>query len=426
MKLLLYGLNYAPEPVGIGKYSGELAEWLAGRGHEVRVITAPPYFPQWRAVANRYKREQRRGVDIWRCPLWVPRRPSGVSRLIHLASFALSSLPVLLTQRKWRPDVVLTVAPAFFCATGALLLGRLCGEATTTWLHIQDFELDAAFELGILKGRWIRRLAENWERSTLQGFNNISTISEAMRQRAIVKGVKTENACLLPNWVDLKEIEPEEGIEKLNNPYRSELNISEGTLVLQYSGSMNKKQGLNILAQAIQELADMPNLLWIFAGEGPTKAELISITSCYKNVLVLPLQPPEKLNRWLNLADVHLLPQKAKAADLVLPSKLLGILASGRPVVASSPSGSELGVLAELAGIRIEPGDDKGFAKAIRQLASDRKLRERLGAKGRNIAENYFGRESILTQFESALKNLQNKSHLIRERAWKGAPLSSN
>ena len=89
MKLLLYGLNYAPEPVGIGKYSGELAEWLAGRGHEVRVITAPPYFPQWRAIANRYRREQRRGVSIWRCPLWVPRRPSGVSRLIHLASFAL-------------------------------------------------------------------------------------------------------------------------------------------------------------------------------------------------------------------------------------------------------------------------------------------------------------------------------------------------
>jgi colanic acid biosynthesis glycosyl transferase WcaI len=170
----------------------------------------------------------------------------------------------------------------------------------------------------------------------------------------------------------------------------------------------------------------MPNLLWIFAGEGPTKAELISITSCYKNVLILPLQPPENLNRWLNLADVHLLPQKAKAADLVLPSKLLGMLASGRPVVASSPKGSELGLLAELAGIRVEPGDDKGFAKAIRQLASDRKLRERLGAKGRSAAENYFGRESILTQFESALKNLRDKSHTTRERAWKGAPISSN
>ena len=404
MKLLLYGLNYAPEPVGIGKYSGELAEWLAGRGHEVRVITAPPYFPQWRAVANRYRREQRQGVAIWRCPLWVPRRPSGLSRLVHLASFALSSLPVLLAQRKWRPDVVLTVAPAFFCAPGALLLGKLCGEATTTWLHIQDFELDAAFELGILKGRWIRRLAENWERSTLQGFCRISTISEAMRQRVIAKGVKPMKACLLPNWVDLKEIAPEGDGQKVNNPYRNELGISDGTVVLLYSGSMNKKQGLDILASAIQELVDMPQLLWLIAGEGPTKAELIASTSKYKNVKILPLQPAEKMNKWLNLADVHLIPQKAKAADLVLPSKLLGILASGRPVVASSPSGSELGLLAEMAGIRVKPGDDKGFAKAVRQLVCDKELRERLGAKGRSIAESNFGRELVLKKLESDLK----------------------
>jgi len=403
MKLLLYGLNYAPEPVGIGKYSGELAEWLAGRGHEVRVITAPPYFPQWRAIANRYRREQRRGVAIWRCPLWVPRRPSGVSRLIHLASFAISSLPVLLAQRKWRPDVVLTVAPAFFCAPGALLLGKLCGEATTTWLHIQDFELDAAFELGILKGKWIRRIAENWESSILQGFSQVSTISEAMRQRVIAKGVKPMKACLLPNWVDLKEIAPEGDGQKVNNPYRNELGISDGTVVLLYSGSMNKKQGLDILASAIQELVDMPQLLWLIAGEGPTKSELISSTSKYKNVKILPLQPAEKINKWLNLADVHLIPQKAKAADLVLPSKLLGILASGRPVVASSPSGSELGLLAEMAGIRVEPSDDKGFANAIRQLVCDKELRERLGAKGRSIAESYFGRELVLKKLESDL-----------------------
>ena len=122
LKLLIYGLNYAPEPVGIGRYTGELATWLAARGHQVRVITAPPYFPQWHAQGNRYRREHRDGVSIWRCPLWVPRKPTGLTRLLHLASFALSSLPVLLLQWRWRPQVVLTVAPAFFCAPSALLL----------------------------------------------------------------------------------------------------------------------------------------------------------------------------------------------------------------------------------------------------------------------------------------------------------------
>ena len=155
MKILLYGLNFAPERVGIGKYTGELASWLAARGHDVHVITAPPYFPGWRVSAsyqNRYCLQHLDGVIVRRCPLWIPRRPSGLTRLLHLASFALSSLAPLLAQLRRRPHVVFVVAPAFFCAPGALLLGRLCGRRTITWLHIQDFELDAAFELGLLSG----------------------------------------------------------------------------------------------------------------------------------------------------------------------------------------------------------------------------------------------------------------------------------
>jgi colanic acid biosynthesis glycosyl transferase WcaI len=317
-----------------------------------------------------------------------------------LASFALSSLPVLLAQRKWRPDVVLTVAPAFFCAPGALLLGKLCGEATTTWLHIQDFELDAAFELGILKGRWIRRLAENWERKTLQGFSKISTISEAMRQRAIAKGMENKGTRLLPNWVDLKTIYPLNTTQQSENSYRKELKISEEKIILMYSGSMNKKQGLDLLVEVIKTLDDLPNLIWLLAGEGPTKVELVRNTVGMTNVIHLPLQPESRMNDWLNLADVHLLPQKANAADLVLPSKLLGILASGRPLVASTPVGSELGMQAEQAGIRVEPGDSEGFSQAICELVGNREKRRQLGANGRHLAEEKFGREAILMQLE--------------------------
>ncbi len=403
MKVLIYGLNYAPEPVGIGKYSGEMAPWLARRGHQVRVITAPPYFPQWRARDNRYRRERLAGVDVQRCPLWVPRQPTGLTRLVHLASFAVSSLPALLAQWRWRPAVVITVAPAFFCAPGALLLGRLCGKRTRTWLHIQDFELDAAFELGLLKGDLLRGLAERWERSTLRGFNRVSTISTAMVQRAVAKGVAPERAGLLPNWVDLSAIQPQGPDQRASNPYRKELGIADGAVVLLYSGSMNKKQGLGLLVEAIQQLTDLPNLVWLLAGEGPSKGELAAATAGMANVTLLPLQPAERLNDWLNLADVHLLPQKAGAADLVLPSKLLGILASGRPVVASSPAASELGHLAEQAGLRVDPEDGAGFAAAVRQLVQAPALRAALGAQARQLVEERYGQEAILGELEAQL-----------------------
>jgi colanic acid biosynthesis glycosyl transferase WcaI len=316
----------------------------------------------------------------------------------------VSSLPPLLGQRSWRPDVVITVAPAFFCAPGALLLGWWCGRSTRRWLHIQDFELDAAFELGMLKGVWIRALAEGWERRTLRRFDRVSTISGAMRQRAIQKGVDPERAVLLPNWVDLETIRPQGPEQRAANPYRRELGLAAGACVLLYSGSMNKKQGLELLVSAMEELAELPDLVWLLAGEGPSKAALAAATAGRSNVRLLPLQPPERLNDWLNVADVHLLPQKAGAADLVLPSKLLGMLASGRPVVASSPAASELGQIAEQAGLRVEPEDARAFAAAVRHLALDPARRQELGSAARMVAEHRYGREAVLEQLERDLQ----------------------
>jgi len=143
--------------------------------------------------------------------------------------------------------------------------------------------------------------------------------------------------------------------------------------------------------------------VWLLAGEGPTKAELVMATQGLPNVRHLPLQPMERLNDWLNAADIHLLPQKAEAADLVLPSKLLGILASGRPVVASSPAGSELAGLAEQAGACVPPGDATSFAAALRQLISSPQCRSDAGRQARLLVEQRFGKDAVLQRFEQQL-----------------------
>ncbi|GHL73195.1 hypothetical protein ECZU34_09430 [Escherichia coli] len=93
MKILVYGINYSPELTGIGKYTGEMVEWLAAQGHEVRVITAPPYYPQWQVGENysagaTNEKRGRHGVAL---PLYVPKQPSTLKRLLHLGSFAVSS-----------------------------------------------------------------------------------------------------------------------------------------------------------------------------------------------------------------------------------------------------------------------------------------------------------------------------------------------
>ena len=416
VRILIYGLNYAPEPVGIGKYTGELAAWLSSRGHNVRVLSSVPYFPTWRVglnsgnYRNRFSQENSSGVRVVRCPLWVPRRPSGLTRLLHLASFALTSLIPLLRQLSWRPAVVITVAPALFCAPAALIFAGLSGGKTHSWLHVQDFELDAAFELGMLKGGWIRTAAERWESRTLRGFDRVSSISAAMVARLSSKGVDNEKIRLFPNWVDLTQIKPADQVQRRRNSYRCELGIDERQLVLMYSGSMNKKQGLDLLVDVIAALEDQPQLVWLLAGEGPSKESLQAATRHRSNVRVMPLQPLERLNDWLNAADVHLLPQRQGAADLVLPSKLLGILASGRPVVASSPAGSELASLAGEAGRCVPPDDAQAFAAALRELIDQPEERLRCGQRARHVVEARFGSEAVLATLEQQLFQLSGRS----------------
>ena len=176
---------------------------------------------------------------------------------------------------------------------------------------------------------------------------------------------------------------------------------------------MNKKQDLNLLVEAIHYLRDIPNLLWLFAGEGPSKYDLISATKGFSCVRHLPLQPIERLNDWLNLADIHLLPQKAQAADLVLPSKLLGILASGRPLVTTSPPSSELYYIANKAGYCVSPDDTTSFTAVLRKLILDKNLREMFGKSARHVAEDLYGKYVTLSRIESFLDDITNNARLF-------------
>lgn len=405
MKILIYGINYAPELTGIGKYSGEMAEWLAAAGHEVRVVTAPPYHPNWR-VFDGYKNGWSRSGGIgeptvYRCPLWVPSQPSGIKRVLHLASFALTSLPVMLRQVFWMPDAVFVIAPPFLCAPQAWLVARLC--RARAWLHIQDFEVDVAFDLGMLRGRWLKRIALWLESFWLRRFDRVSAISENMLAKLDAKGVQASNAVLFPNWSRPEEIRRQSG----PSPFRKVLNLEDDCFVALYSGSMGEKQGLETVLEAAAELVGHPRIRFVMCGDGATKAGLQQRYDL-PNVQWLPLQPLHRLNDLLNLADVHLLPQRADVADLVMPSKLLGMLASGRPVLATADADTQVGRLVSLCGVLTPPGDHVAFATALLELAGQPVRLESLGAAGRKIAEVKFSQKAVLEKLEQDLTEVSS------------------
>src|SRR5690349_2700795 len=148
MRILVVGINYAPDLIGVAKYNTELCEALASHGHEVSVVTAPPYYPEWSIPSAyrglHYRAEELNGVSVTRSPIYVPKTPTGANRLLHHASFALTSFwPVLSSARRQRPDVIFSVAPSLMSAAFSAWIARRIGALS--WLHLQDFEIDAAF-----------------------------------------------------------------------------------------------------------------------------------------------------------------------------------------------------------------------------------------------------------------------------------------
>lgn len=424
MKIVIYSINYAPELTGIGKYTGEMTSWFLSQGHDVKVVTAPPYYPKWKVSADyssyKYRKEATnnplpnnqytRNIEardsivgkgvVYRCPLWVPAKPSGLKRIIHLASFAISSLPVMLIQSFWRPDVVIVIEPPLFCSGAAVLTA--CLSSSKTILHVQDFEVDAAFDMGLIRSHWLRRIVLKIERWLMRRFDKISTISCRMLQRLESKGVRDDKRMLFPNWVDTGLIYPMD----TTSTFRNEIGLAQNDVVLLYSGNMGQKQGLELIIESARKLESDAHVKFVMCGQGAAYESLRNMAYGLKNIVWLPLQPFEKLNELLNMADIHLLPQRADAADLVMPSKLTGMLASGRPVIATAAEGTEVWSVVNGRGINTPPGDVVAFTATIQSLVDDAEERVRLGYNGRKFAEENLSTDAVLGRFEKELLRL--------------------
>ena len=404
MKILVYGLNFAPEPVGVGRYTGDMAARLQAAGHEVRVVTALPYYPEWKVAPQysgyAYAFEAWQGMPVARAPLWVPFRPGGRKRVLHLLTFAVTSLPLMVRAIFWRPDVVWLAAPAFVCAPAALVAAKLTGAKS--WIHIQDFEIDIAFGMGLISGSGWKRFILSCESWLLRRFDHVSTISKAMVARTLTKGVDPARVSYVPNWADVDAVAPLRG----PSPYRAELNIPPAAVVALYSGSMGVKQGVDWVAEAALALQDNPNVYVVLCGDGALQAQAQALCSHLPNVRFLPFQPMERLGDLLGLADVHLLPQRADAAEMVMPSKLTGMLASGRPVVGMAAAGTELAEVVQSCGVVVQHGDVPAFTQAIRHLAELPQLRAELGRVARAYADQNLAASAVLGRLEADMQAL--------------------
>lgn len=415
LRILIVSLNFAPEETATGMYTGEMAKWLAKRGHHVDAIAGLPHYPEWK-VRPDYKgkglwKEALDGVTVFRTPHTVP-SGSGVSakqRILMELSFSFSSLywwARILFSRK-RYDVVIAICPPLQTAVMPTLYRFI---RRVPWvLHVQDFQVDAALRLGMLTLGKLDRLLFALENFFLRRATRVSSITPSMCRRANEKGADTGRTWLSPNWADIAQITPTDP----NNSFRKELGASPDDVLVMYAGAIATKQGLDVLLDAAHEMKDDGCFHFVIVGNGSDRERLEARATelGLPRLRFLDLQPRARLGEMLGAADIHLVIQKREAADLVMPSKLTNILAAGRPAIATAEQGTALWDALEDGGCGIctPPGDSAALAEAMRSLGNDASSREAKGLKARAYAEDNLDQDRILQAFEQKLLTLAGR-----------------
>lgn len=403
MRILIYSYNYYPEPIGIAPLMTELAEGLVRRGHQVRVVTAMPNYPE-RQIYEGYRgklylNEERNGVHIQRSFVWIRGPKPGLkARLMLDGSFISTS--ILQAFRGFRPDVIFATVPPLLVSLPVSLYAwvRRCPVV----LNLQDIVSEAAMRVKLVESESpILRVARSVEQLTYQNVSRVSVIAEGFRDKLLEQGIPKEKIIYIPNWVDTDFIRP---LSKPENSFRKAHGLTDKFVVL-YSGNIALTQGLETVIEAASQLQHIPEIAFVIVGEERALGNLRDFCRAQNagNVSLLPFEPRERLPEMLAAADVSLVVQKRDVTAFNLPSKIPVILASGRAIVASVPDTgtARVAVLESGGGVVIPPEDAQAMADTLLELYRDRPRVEALGRKGRQFAEDCFSFEQALNQYEA-------------------------
>lgn len=411
MRILIYSYNYHPEPIGIAPLMTELAEGLVNRGHEVRVVTGMPNYPEreiYPAYRGKlYATETRNGVTIQRSYVWIRPQVGLLTRVLLDGSFMLTSLGQAL--RGWRADVILYTVPPLPVSLPAGLLGLL--HNCPVVVNLQDILPEAAIKLGILRNQVAIRVFEFLERFAYRTASAISVISDGFTDNLQRKGVPRSKIRHIPNWVDLNHIFPMRSPSHLQsqNPFRQRHQLA-GKFVVLYSGNIALTQGLETVVRAAKYLQDLPDVVFVIIGEAKARQRLQRLCEAegIYNVRLLGFEPRSQLSVMLAAADLGLMVQKRQVDSFNMPSKFPVLLASGCPVVASVPRHGMAGraVLKSQAGVWVPPEDPASLANAIRDLHADPEKRAALAYQGRQYAVQHYGFEQALDRYEALFAEL--------------------
>lgn len=394
---------YYPEDTAIGLYTTQFSNHLQSKGYIVKIVTGFPNYPQWKIHSNytkypSYYSETIDGIEIIRYKQYIPQKVDFKGRILMMFSLFYGTLVNL--RKVKQTDLVICIVPYTLSIFPAILLAKI--RSSKLWVHIQDFEFDLALDSGIVKNNsFFLKLFKNFlsfsERKLLNAADITSSISFSMLQKIKEKSNHQE-PYYFPNWVSSEKINPEKFSP---HPF-----IDTKKFTMLYSGNIGEKQDWLLCEKLCEFINLKDNVEIVIVGDGAYRATLEGKLSSFKFVKFFDPVPYEALSDLLCSADVHFLFQKQDVIDTIMPSKILGMMASARPSIISGNAKSEVSKIINQSkcGYYFSDNNPKSILDCILHL-KDNQEGELLGKNARAYITTTFSEEQILHDFYLKLKS---------------------
>ncbi len=385
MHIAFFNRAFYPEMSATGQLLAELTEGLArDHGCQVTVVTGIPMGgvsgawsrpKRWRFITQ----EQLGSVRILRANGTTFSKRTFLGRAVNYLTYFLSSC--LAGFHLKHPDVIVALTDPPIIGLSALLAARRfrCPMVNS----YRDIFPEVGRLLEDFKSPFVDWVLQQTNRIIIRQATRLVVLGEAMRDRLIQeKGARAEQIAIIPDWADGKSIVPSARQNRFSAAHEL-----DNRFVVMHCGNMGASQNLDVVLEAIALLRNLPELMLVFVGDGIKKASLEqrALRMQLTNVRFLPYQPKEELSDTFAAADCFVISLKPGLAGYITPSKLYGILASGRPYVAVVDEECDVARITKRyrCGLLAQPGNAQDLAEKIRTLYRNRVLAQQLGVSAR-------------------------------------------
>lgn len=404
MRVLMINQVFYPDVAATAQHADDLARHLVKAGHEVHVIASRSIYGTKGAALAKY--EEVDGVKIHRVGRSLFGKAGILARVADFGLFYMLATIKALTMK--RCDVVVCFTTPPFIAMLGWLLRVLRGTKFVYW--VMDLYPDLPVACGVMKERSLpTRLFEGLNRFCLRRADRVVVLGRCMMERVLNKGVAARDEGRIVHigvWSDPSEVKP---FDRMSNPYREEWGLGDRFVVM-YSGNFGIGHDVQTMCQAAELLADDDRFRFLFVGGGKRKAEVEAFVKerGLNNAVLAPYQPREKLDQSLSVGDVHLASLLEGVEGIMVPCKLFGIMAAGRPTIFIGHPRSELSRVLEEhdCGVTVRQGDAQALVDEIVRLESAPQRTEAMGANARRALSSAYDRHAACQRWTDLLEEV--------------------